>query len=235
MRRKNWISKKKNLYDKILNKNIITINEQIIDRYNYIKDIHGAIRFFRKIFFMKNKIKNTNVKSNLFFLFYMLKSYRNFSKKKFYRIFYKVKSGDLLLLSPTYTFCSQYFEYKCLFNTVLKKYKVKGFFIYKNFFRHSGYKINVDSYKKDYIGYNFYVIKANKIIFEKLFNFFSDKEFRTSALVKHYDNYYTNKILNKNEIFNILNLYWNFNLNLINYVEFYKIIVYIYINNLHKN
>ena len=54
-----------------------------------------------------------------------------------------------MILSPAFMFSSQFFDYRNSFFNVINNNKTKGFFIYKNLFKLTGYKN--DFYKNNKI------------------------------------------------------------------------------------
>lgn len=224
MRRKNWINKKKHFFD----------NQYLWDFFIKKKlktlDKHRSSEYLFKIFLAKNKYKQNFTDMNIFFFKFFLVFFKFFQKKKLINLFYNKADlyyNQYTILSPSYFFSSQFFEYKTIFFNILKKHNYRGFFIYKNLFKQSNnynlYKLN----KNLISGYNFYLLNSTKNVFEKLNNIFIDKEFRKVGSIKLIIN-------NTNNNFDF-NYFINYNLYLLNILEIYKICLYLNLKILTKN
>ena len=234
MRRKNWIDKKKFFYDNFIehvsqNKN--KFNGKYI--YNFFLKICSTPDKFnnkdqlQKIFFKRLKKSNLNTNLNYHFYLYFLKFLKVSSKKSLHKSFFK-NSRILFLFSPIYMFKSQFFENRSLFNDLLLNFKLKGFFIYKNFFKNSYVFDNV-AFKKHLYGYNFYIFNKNFKQYENILKLTDNKEYNSigkiKLLLKDVDFY---NFFLKNE----LNYFLIYNVFLLNTVEVYKIILLLYVNKL---
>jgi hypothetical protein len=124
-------------------------------------------------------------------------------------------------LLPSYTFKSQFFNNKSLFNDVVSNNKLRGFIINKNFYK-DRYSYNFMFYKKHFIGYNFYILKSNFKKYSNIFKILDDKEYNSVGKVKFFIDSVSEKDIN-------LNLYLFYNMFLLKVLEIYKIIVVLFI------
>lgn len=188
-------------------------------------DKHYSVEFFKKGFHFKNKITNVNNEINMFFFALLFNKIKCIKKQIMFRMLYKYNVNSNLFLSPTYTFLSQFFEYRTLFHNILKKNHLYGFFIYKNLFKQSGYFYDYKFNRDLLLGYNFYIVKSNINICLLLDSILSDKEFNKIGKVKlHVQNY--------KQDFNF-NFFFNYNIFSLNITELYKINIYLYLNSLN--
>jgi hypothetical protein len=127
-------------------------------------------------------------------------------------------------LLPSYTFKSQFFSNKSLFDDVVFNNKLRGLIVNKNFYKNK-YNYNFMFYKKHFIGYNFYVLKSNFTKYSNIFKILDDKEYNSVGKVKFFISNVSEKNLN-------LNFFFFFNIFLLKILEIYKIVVVLYIKNL---
>lgn len=228
MRRKNWIKKKNYFFDKYtyniyhfdLKKNLTFLDKHDVKFYVLTinqKTIKYSINF---------------PEINLFFYNFLLKSVKKYNQNfliKTYFNFYN-KINDNALIIPSYTFCRQYFDYRYNFFKIIKKYHLKGFFIYKNLFESSNYSQYFYNNKLIYNNYNFY-LTTNKCSYflNKLEPIFSDKEYNNIAKIKFLYEDSTKSLIDD------LNFHIFFNLSILNILEIYKINIYLYIKFLNSN
>jgi hypothetical protein len=179
------------------------------------------------MFYIKNRFNNINHEINSFYFLIFLKYIKHVKKHQMFKLFFKSQIfNNLIILHPSYSVLNQYFEYRPLFFTVLRKSNIKGFFIYKNLFRQSGYNFDFSKNKNILIGYNFFTINStyNKyLILEKIF---SDKEYNKIGKVKSFSVNQPAKLDTELTLFFMYNLYFN------NIVELYKINIYLFLNNI---
>ena len=230
MRRKNWIKRKKFFYDNFLklNKNnkVIFYNlflkkkEFIFDQYNTRGQLY-------KVYLNKNKNSFLESEFNYYYFSDFYKTLKFLNKKTIYKNFIQ-QNNNLIIFSPNYMFKSQFFSNKSLFNDLLINFKLKGFFLYKNFFKNSNYMLNSFKFKNHIIGYNFYIFNksTNNININKLVNFIDDKEYNSIGKIKFI---FKNNFLFKSS--NELDVFFNFNLYFINVLEIYKICIFLYFQN----
>lgn len=216
------------MYDK---KQITKLNYEffILIKYYAIVDKYKVIPFVKDISYKAQKFSATSVQINSFYLIQFINFLKIKKRTLFFRTFYKIYKNNLLLLTPSFTFLSQFFEYRSIFFNILKIYNIDGFFIYKNLYKNIGY---YNDYSDNYIiygGYNFYVIKNSYIIFQKLNEILQHKDYNNIGKVKFFfEKQPSNSNLNFNYYF-IYNIYTN------NVVELYKLIILIYLSILKIN
>lgn len=236
MRRKNWINKKKFFYDNYVEFNKLNIKNKNINYYFYnlflkkhtIVDKYNNNDQLKKIFLKKLKSSNLNINLNYYFYsdFLNLLKYKN--RKILFKNFVQ-NNKTLFLFSPIYMFKSQFFDNKSLFNDLLKNFKLKGFFIYKNFFNSDLYKSNDKLYKKHLIGYNFYIFNKNYKNYDNVLKFTDNKDFNSIGrikLLKSQDDFYNPSFKNELSFFLFFNIY------LLSILEIYKIMMFLYLNNI---
>lgn len=228
MRRKNWIKKKKFFYDNFLKFN--KINKGLffnifLKKKEYIFDQYNTRGQLYKVFLKRNKISFLESEFNYYFFNNFNKNLKFLNKRLIFRNFIKNVNNNILILSPNYMFKSQFFSNKSIFNDTLNNFKLKGFFLYKNFFRNINYKFDDCILKSHTIGYNFYIFNKNinKINLNKFLNLTEDKEFNGVGKLK-----FILKSFEKKS-FNELNFFFVFNLYFINIIEIYKIIIFTYL------
>jgi hypothetical protein len=130
-------------------------------------------------------------------------------------------------LLPSYTFKSQFFSNKSLFDDVVFNNKLRGFTINKNFYKNK-YDYNYMFYKKHFIGYNFYIIKSNHTKYLNVFKILDDKEYNGVGKIK----FFITNVLEKDSD---INLHFLFNIFLLKTLEIYKITVVLFLKNVHNN
>lgn len=224
MRRKNWINKKKYFYGNsdvfgsLFFNIFLKKNKFNCDQYNTNEQLY-------KVFIKKNKVTNLTFNLNYYF-------YSDFYKKlKFYSrgvIFknYIFKNKNIMVFLPSYFFKSQFFSNKTAFDSILYDFKLRGFYLHKNYLN-TKYNISLITYKKHLIGYNFFTIKNNLKSYLNIYKILDDKDYNSVGKVKFFlENTQTNFFFLKNE----LNLFFIFNLFLLNALEFYKILIILYLN-----
>lgn len=204
----------KNLFFNILLKK----KEFLFDPYNTRGQLY-------KVYLNKNKNSFLESEFNYYFYSDFFKNLKFLNKKTVLKNFINNDINNTLILTPNYMFKSQFFSYRSVFNDLLINFKLKGFFLYKNFFKNSNYKLNNNLIKSHIIGYNFYIFNrtSNNVNINKIINFTEDKEYNNIGKIKF--------ILKDNDLFklqNQLNTFLNFNLYCINIVEFYKIFIFLY-------
>lgn len=187
----------------------------------FILDVHRVFVFSRNIFFIKNRLVNNKLKLNSFYLLFLVKLFSTFKKKLMFRTFYKLNNNKLIL-TPSFFFSSQFFEYRNYFFNILKHNKISGFFIYRNLFKISGYYNEFTINYKAYINYNYYIINYSHNIFTSLNETLKSKDFNRIGKVKYYSEFYSNH-------FNF-NYYFMYNLFINNSLELYKISILLYLN-----
>ena len=230
MRRKNWINKKKIFYDNFLkiNKNNKNLFFNIfLKKKEYLYDPYNTRGQLYKVMLNKNKNSFLEYEFNYYFYTDLFRSIKFLNKNLIFKNFIKNKN-DILLFSPAYTFKNQFFSNRSVFNDILTNFKLKGFFLYKNFFKNIGYKNNNYVFKNHIIGYNFYIfnktVKSNNDL-TKLLSFIDDKDFNGIGKVKLF--------LKQEAHFNAANeiqFFFNFNLYCINVLEIYKITIFLYLS-----
>jgi len=163
---------------------------------------------------------------NYYFYSDLLKQFKFINKKIVYNNYIR-NTNNFLSLLPSYTFKSQFFMNRSIFNDLLLNSKLKGFFLYKNYFNILGYKNNLSFYKKHLIGYNFYIYNNMYKNYSQLIPIMDDKEYNTVGKVKI--------LLTEPNIYNFkltheFSTFFNFNVFLLNLVELYKISFLLYLN-----
>jgi len=225
MRRKNWINKKNYFYDNINVFNPFFFNI-FIKKKEFKFDEYNTKGQLYKVFIKKNKYSMLTPELNYYFYLDFFKILKKKSKYIIYNSYLKNINKNILILLPSYTFKSQFFNNKSLFDDVLVNIKLRGFFIYKNFHK-DFYLSDFSFYKKHLIGYNYYIFKSNFEKYSNIYKIIDDKEYNSVGKVKLFiDNLFNNK----NILIKDLNLFFLFNIFLLKFLEIYKIIVYIYIN-----
>lgn len=228
MRRKNWINKKKFLFDNLNHNKIKKTAYYSLFLNKIIKalDEYKVYIFIKTLYYLRNKHTNNLIKTNIFYLSFLLKFFKKFKRKLMFRTFYSLLNKNKLLLVPSFFFLSQFFEYKNLFFNVLNEKKIEGFFIYKNFFKITGYYNEYLLNYNIYINYNFFIFKNSFDTFFYLNEIFKHKESNKIGKVKYFFQPF------KTDYY--FNYYFNYNLFVLNTVEFYKIIIYLNINSINK-
>lgn len=222
MRRKNWINKKNYSYGNIDIFNSFFFNifikkkELKFDEYNTKEQLY-------KTFVKKNKQSTLTSELNYHFYLLFFKILKNKNKNIIYNSYINNNKYVMSLL-PSYTFKSQFFNNKSLFDDVVFNNKLKGLMINKSFYRNK-YGYDFMFYKKHFIGYNFYIIKSNFTKYSNVFKILDDKDYNSVGKVK----FVINNIFEKNAN---LNLYFLSNIFLLKILEIYKIIIFVYIKNL---
>lgn len=223
MRRKNWINKKDHFYGSANTTNSLFFNiflkkkELVFDEYNTKGQLY-------KVFINKNKNSLLTPEMNYHFYLGFLNILKKKSKHIIYNNYIKNINKNILFLMPSYTFKSQFFNNKSLFDDVLSNFKLKGFFIHKNYYKHY-YSLSSNFYKKHLIGYNYFILKSNLKIYLDFYKIVDDKEYNSVGKVKYFfetttTTFYTNE----------LNLIFFFNFFILKILEIYKIIIYMYIS-----
>lgn len=203
--------------------NIHKKKEFIYDYYNIRGQLYNT-------FLKRNENSFLDLKFNFYFYNDFFKSLKYYKKQIIFKNFIN-NNNDILLMFPSYMFKNQYFSNKSLFNDLLLKFKLKGFFLYKNFFKNAGYKSNNYFLKKHVFGYNFFIINKiflNNKYLNKITTITDDKEYNSIGKIKIFCN------KNYEEELNItINSFFNFNLYCINILEIYKIFILIHLNNIN--
>lgn len=183
----------------------------------FFNDKYKINLYLNDLFFKKNKYTKLNLKTNFFYFIFLINTFKIWKRKIFFRTFYKIHTNSNLLLSPSFMFLSQFFEYRSLFLNVLNKNNLEGFFIYKNLFKNTNYyNDHVINYIA-YSGYNYYLINNTEQIFNVLNNILKNKEYNNIGKVKYFFQNY------KSDFF--LNYYLCYNIHMLNILEFYKIFI----------
>ena len=225
MRRKNWINKKNHFYG---NKNIfnsfffnifLNKNEFKFDEYNTKGQLY-------KVFLKKNKHSILTPDLNYYFYSDFFKIIKKKSKNIIYNNYIKNINKNILILLPSYTFKSQFFNNKFIFDDILIKFKLRGLFFYKNFYNNF-YSSNSNFYKKHLIGYNYYILKSNFDKYLNIYKLIDDKEYNSVGKVKLFID---SLLINKADTIKDLNFFFFFNVFILKLLEIYKIIIYLYIN-----
>lgn len=225
MRRKNWINKKNHLYDNnnIFNPFFFNIflkkKELRFDEYNTKGQLY-------KVLIKKNKYSILTPELNYYFYSDFFRVLKKINKYIIYNNYLKNVNKNILMLLPSYTFKSQFFSNKSLFDDVLANLKLRGFFVHKNFHK-DFYSSDFNFYKKHLIGYNYYIIKSNFEKYSNIYKIIDDKEYNSVGKVKLFIDDLFN---NKNILIKDLNLFFFFNIFLLRLLEIYKIIIHLYIN-----
>lgn len=226
MRRKNWINKKNHLYGNtnIFNPFFFNIflkkKELKFDEYNTKGQLY-------KVFLKKNKYSVLTPELNYYFYSYFFKTLKKKSKNIIYNNYIKNVNKNILIFLPSYTFKSQFFSNKSLFDDVLVNFKLKGFFFYKNFYKGS-YTSNYGFYKNHLIGYNYYILKSNFDKYSSIHKIMDDKDYNSVGKVKLFVD---TLLITTNNLNKEINLFFFFNIFLLKILEIYKIVLYLYINN----
>lgn len=222
MRRKNWINKKNHFYGKIDIFNPFFFNiyvkkkESKFDEYNTKEQLY-------KTSLRKNKHSSLTPELNYHFYLSFFKILKNKNKNIMYNT-YIYNNKHVMSLLPSYTFKSQFFNNKSLFDDVVLNNKLRGFVVNKFFFKNK-YNSNFTFYKKHFIGYNFYILKSNFTKYSNIYKVLDDKEYNSVGKVK----FFISNISEKNINFS---LFFFFNTFILKILEIYKIIVILYIKNL---
>lgn len=194
-------------------------NESRYDEYNTLGQLY-------KVFVKKNKHSIILPELNYHFYLGFFKNLKKNSRNIINNNYVRNVNKNILIFLPSYTFKSQFFSNKSLFDDVLINFKLKGFFIHKNFYNYS-YGVSSNFYKKHLVGYNFYVLKSN---FEKYLNIYKildDKEYNSVGKVK----LFIDGFLKSNFIFcSEINLFFVFNIMFLKILEIYKIIIYLHLH-----
>lgn len=192
--------------------------EFIFDQYNTRGQLYKVLL---------NKNKNSFLESEFNYHFFndLFKTLKNLNKHSTYKVLIRPNFNTVLVFSPNYMFKSQFFSHKTVFNDLLLNFKLKGFFLYKNFFNNSFYKYNSYALKDHIIGYNFYIFNKSTYLtnVNKIVNFIEDKEYNNIGKIK-----FLFKNSDTHDLKNNLNIFFNFNLYCINVVEIKKLFIYLY-------
>lgn len=225
MRRKNWTSKRNHFYGSIDTSNQFFFNvflkkkELKYDEYNTLGQLY-------KVFVKKNKNSIILPELNYYFYLSFFKNLKKNSRNIIFKNYIKNLNKNILIFLPSYTFKSQFFNNKSLFDDVLVNFKLKGFFIHKSFYN-STYKVDNNFYKKHIVGYNFYTLKSNFEKYSNIYKILDDKDYNSVGKVKLFiDDFLKNNSIFSNEI----NLFFIFNVLILKILEIYKILVYLYLN-----
>jgi hypothetical protein len=170
-------------------------------------DVYNTKGQLYKVFLKKNKNSLLMPELNYYFYSDFIKNLKFFSRNVIYKNYIFSQKTALVLL-PSYMFKSQFFSNKSLFDDLLLTSKLKGFYLYKNYFKNYDYKYNNIFYRKHLIGYNFYIIKGD---FNKYLNFFKitdEKDYNSIGKVKFF---LESVPINNNILNNNLNLFFIFN------------------------
>jgi len=189
-------------------------------------DLYNTRGQLYKVYLNKNKNSFLESEFNYFFFNDFFKNLKFLNKKTIFKNFIKNINNNAMILSPNYMFKSQFFSNKSIFNDLLVNFKLKGFFLYKNFFKNYNYKFNSYIFKNHLIGYNFFIFNktADKINLNKIITLVDDKDYNSVGKIK-----FVLKSNNIIKITNEINVFFNFNLYCINIVEIYKILILLYI------
>ena len=209
-----------------MNKNNKNLFYNIILKKKEIKfDFYNTRGQLYKVYLNKTKNSFLEPEFNYYFFSDFFRNLKYLNRQTIFKNLIKINTTDIVMMSPNYMFKSQYFSNRSLFNDLLVNFKLKGFFLYNNFFKKSNYKFDSWVFKSHIIGYSFYIFNksSSKINFNKFINITEDKEYNGVGKVKFVFLKKTNFFL-KNE----LNLFFNFNLYCINILEIYKIFIYLY-------
>jgi hypothetical protein len=160
---------------------------------------------------------------NYYFYLSFFKILKNKNKNIIYNTYINNNINTMALL-PSYTFKSQFFNNKFLFDNIVLNNNLKGLIINKSFYKDK-YSYNFMFYKKHFIGYNFYILKSNFKKYSNIFKTLDDKEYNSVGKVKFFINNVSEKNTN-------VNLYLFFNTFLLKILEIYKITIVLYIKNL---
>lgn len=219
MRRKNWINKKNHFYGNIDIFNSFFFNifikkkESKFDEYNTKEQLY-------KTFIKKNKHSALTSELNYHFYLLFFKLLKNKNKNIMYNTYIN-NNRHVMSLLPSYTFKSQFFNNKSLFDDVVSNNKLSGFIINKNFYKDK-YSYNFMFYKKHFIGYNFYILKSNFKKYSNVFKILDDKEYNSVGKVKFFIDGISEKNID-------LNSYIYYNIFLLKILEFYKITIILFI------
>lgn len=219
MRRKNWINKKNHFYGNVDIFNPFFFNifikkkELKFDEYNTKEQLY-------KTFVKKNKHSSLFSEVNYHFYLSFFKILKNKNKNILYNTYINNNKFTMSLL-PSYTFKSQFFNNKSLFDDVVFNNKLRGFIINKNFYKDK-YSCNFIFYKKHFIGYNFYILKSNFKKYSNVFKILDDKEYNSVGKVKFFIDNISEKDIS-------LNLFFFYNIFLLKILEIYKITVILFV------
>jgi len=162
---------------------------------------------------------------NYYFYSDFFKNLKKKSKTIIYNNYVKNINKNILVFLPSYMFKSQFFSNKSTFDDVLANFKIKGFFIHKNFYKNF-YVCDSVFYKKHLIGYNYYIIKSNFDKYLNIHKIIDDKDYNSVGKIKFFLSITSKNIC----ITDNLNLFLLFNLVLLQILEMYKIIQCLYTN-----
>jgi hypothetical protein len=153
-----------------------------------------------------------------------LKNLKKKNKTIIYNNYLKKISKNFLVLLPSFTFKSQFFSNKTIFDDVVVSNRLRGLFIYKNFYK-DFYKNDYSFYKKHLIGYNYYILISDVQKYLNIYKILDDKEYNSVGKVKLFL-----EDFNKNNFLINTNTFFIFNIYLLKSLEFYKILIFLHIN-----
>lgn len=226
MRRKNWINKKKYFCDNTNKTNLFFFNIFLKnDKFN--SDIYNTNEQLYKVFIKKNKLTNLTYNSNYYFYSDLYKILKFYSRSVIFKN-YVFKQNNIMVFLPSYFFKSQFFNNKTLFNDVLSDFKLRGFYLHKNFLNK---KYNLDSilYKKHLIGYNFFTIKNDFKKYLNIYKIIDEKDYNSVGKVKFF---FDTLQVDSNYLNKELNLFFIFNVFLLSILEIYKILTILHLGKL---
>lgn len=189
-------------------------------------DVHDSFFFFQKIWVRRNRYGSILFELNYFYLTRLFSFFKKFKQKNLYKNNFHYNNNNILLFTPSYLYGSQFFENKYLFDKILTDHNLKGFFLYKNFFKKIYYKTNIFKMQNFYFGYNFYIMKISYNKYLNLFKNLDDKEFNKIGKVKFFIENQNYKLQQTNDF----NFFLNYNLYLFNLQDLYRIIIYLNLN-----
>lgn len=199
----------------------------ILKKKEFLFDPYNTRGQLYKVLLNRNKNSFLESEFNYYFLSDFYKNFKFLNKKTILNNFFKNNfNNNILILSPNYMFKSQFFSNKSIFNDLLINFKLKGFFVYRNFFKNEKIKFSSYVFKSHVIGYNFFIFNktADKININKFISLTDDKDYNGVGKLKF--------ILKKNNQYNFyenMNIFINFNLYCINIIEIYKLLIFLYL------
>jgi len=193
---------------------------------NPVFDKHNTQGRLYKVFLKQNKYSSNITELNYYFYTNLLKLFKFIHRRVIYTNYIRTITNPLIF-SPYYTFKSQFFENRAIFNDILLKFKIKGFFLHKNFFK-INYITNKIVYKKHLLGYNFFIINKNLVNNSDIYKIADNKDYSSIGKVKMFYKqiFFFDFYLNSDEY-----IFFIFNSTLLNILEIYKISMFLFILN----
>lgn len=219
MRRKDW--KKKNLREDFSGR---SIKRQIFKKFSLRKKKAISIRYSFLYSLETRRVKRLH-KINFFPNYSIFRNFYNDFKLKKGNLLYKTKLKDsnYIITQPVYALKKQFTELRVNTINFEERYSIKSIPIFYK--RLDFFKINYDR-DNFRVGLNYYSFYKDVSLIENLKEDIIKDDYKNMVFIKNFNDDYKN-----NFIYNF-HYHFNYNIFIINSVEIYKSLIFLYLNKL---